>query len=254
MIRILLAAASVALGALAAFTAATDAAAANRTSGCVTNFDPAADYFPDKAAIEDALNFRVEYRKSYKVVTVREAFAGGPAERYLLVQCGAPVPRGESASAIVTVPITSLFAGSTTHLAPLVDLGRLDVLTGVSRLRDLPGDEILRRASTGHVSEFAASSVIDTELVVSRRPSVLMTSGTPVASLSAIRAAGIPVVANTEWLEPTALARAEWMEYIALFLNEERQIQTRYTAVKARYQALWSARTLSTLESPLRDG
>ena len=33
---------------------------------------------------------RVEYRRSYKVVTVKEAYAGGPAERYVLVQCGAP--------------------------------------------------------------------------------------------------------------------------------------------------------------------
>ncbi|MBM3818775.1 MAG: ABC transporter substrate-binding protein [Acidimicrobiia bacterium] len=251
MLRPVLAAAALAFAAAAVVvTAGSQAVAANRTSGCLTSFDPAADYFPGKAAIEDAVNFRVEYRKSYKVVTVREAFAGGPAERYLLVQCGAPLPRGESASAIVTVPITSLFAGSTTHLAPLVDLGRVDVLSGVSRLRDLTGDEIVRRASTGHVSEFAPSSVIDAELVVSRQPSVLMSGGSPLASLSVIRAAGIPVVANTEWLESTALARAEWLKYVALFLNEEREAQTHYAALKARYRAL-SARARAASPKPL---
>ena len=100
-----------------------------------------ADYFPDKVAIEDAANFSVEYRRSYKVVTVKEAYAGGPAERYVLVQCGAPAPRldGDLAGAqVVTVPITSLFSASTTHLPLLVDLQRLDVLTGVSQLKTSP--------------------------------------------------------------------------------------------------------------------
>ena len=49
-----------------------------------------------------------------------------------------------------------------------------------------------------------------------------MTGGVVSAELSIVRQAGMPVVANHEWLEPTALARAEWLKYMALFLNEER--------------------------------
>jgi iron complex transport system substrate-binding protein len=56
--------------------------------------------------------------------------------------------------------------------------------------------------------------------------------------LAVIRGAGVPVVANTEWLEPTALARAEWLKYMALFLNEEGAAQRSFAAMKARYQAL----------------
>jgi iron complex transport system substrate-binding protein len=125
------------------------APAANVTNGCVSQFDPNADYFPDKARIEDAGNVHVAYHKSYKVVTVNEAYAGGPPERYLLVQCGTPPPKDQSATDIITIPISSLFVASTTHFSALVDLGRLDVLTGVSRLRDLTGDEISRRVATG---------------------------------------------------------------------------------------------------------
>ncbi|MEQ1908319.1 MAG: ABC transporter substrate-binding protein [Vicinamibacterales bacterium] len=225
-------------------------AAINITKGCVERFDSTADYFPDKVAIEDAANFSVEYRRSYKIVTVREAYAGGPPERYVLVQCGTPVPKLEgqpSGAQVVMVPVASLFSSSTTHLPLLVDLGRLDVLTGVSRLKDLMGDEIVKRAATGLVREFAAASVVDAELVVVSRPSVLMTGGAFSASLAVIRSAGVPVVANTEWLEPTALARAEWLKYMALFLNEERKAQTTYGAMKTRYRAL-SARATAVAE------
>lgn len=212
----------------------------NVTRGCVDTFDAAADYFPDKATVEDAVNFSVTYHRSYKVVNVRTS-AAGSRERYVLVQCGTPVPplRGELAGAqVARVPITSLYSSSTTHLALLMELGRLDVLTGVATKRFLTGDEILQRASSGDVREFSPANVIDAELVVSQRPSLLMTGGSVSGELNVIRQAGIPVVANHEWLEPTALARGEWVKYMALFLNEEREAQRRYSDVKGRYQAL----------------
>jgi iron complex transport system substrate-binding protein len=163
------------------------------------------------------------------------------------VQCGAPAPALQGALAgaqVVTVPITSLYSASTTHLGFLVELQRLDVLTGVSTKRFLIGDEIVKRAAGDQVREFAAASTIDTELVVSQRPSLFMTGGSTSAELSVIRQAGIPVVANHEWLEPTALARAEWLKYMAAFLNEEKSAQHLYTDVKARYHAL-SARAVA---------
>ena len=48
----------------------------------------------------------------------------------------------------------------------------------------------------------------------------------------------MPVVANAEWLEPTALGRAEWMKYMALFLNEEKKAGARFAAVKDAYRSL----------------
>jgi iron complex transport system substrate-binding protein len=224
----------------------------NVTHGCVERFDPAIDYFPDKVTIEDARNFAVEYRRSFKVVTLREPYPGGPSERYVLLQCGAPAPAltGDLAGAqVVRVPIASLYTASTTHLPLLVDLGRLDVLTGVSRLQDLIGDEIQKRAATGQVREFAAASVIDPELVLAHAPTLLMTGGAFSGALATIRSAGVPVVANTEWLESTALARAEWIKYMALFLNEERHAQQLYTAMKGRYRALSAKATATPRDS-----
>src|SRR5262249_23317337 len=159
---------------------------------CVQKYEPAVDYFPDKAVIEDAVNFSIAYQRAYKVVQVKNG-AGAPSERYVLVQCGAPAPllAGDLAGAqIVIVPIASLYSDSTTHLGLLVDLHRLDVLTGVSTTRFLIGDEILRRVQSGKVREFAPSSVIDAELVVAQRPGLFMNGGATSAELGVIRQAG----------------------------------------------------------------
>jgi iron complex transport system substrate-binding protein len=55
--------------------------AANVSSGCVETFDAAADYFPDKATVEDAIHFSVTYHRSYEVVSVRDASRGASPER-----------------------------------------------------------------------------------------------------------------------------------------------------------------------------
>jgi iron complex transport system substrate-binding protein len=223
-------------------TAQTAGRATNLTTGCVDHFDPEADYFPDKLAIEDAVDFSVEYRRSYKVVTVKDAYEGSPPERYVLAQCGTPAPQLVGALAgtqVVTVPLASLFAFSTTHLSLLADLGRMDVLTGVGQ-RDAVMDPMAEsRIKAGKVVEFAkVGLVIDVERVVAAKPSLLMATGTSNATLSVIRHAGVPVVANGEWREPTALGRAEWLKYMALFLNEEHKAQTVFGEMKQRYRAL----------------
>jgi iron complex transport system substrate-binding protein len=215
--------------------------AANTTSGCIDRFDEAIDYFPDKSAIENATNFSVGYHRSYKVVTVHQTYLGGPMERYVLLQCGAPRPHvtGDLAkAAVIAVPIASLFSSSTTHLPVLVDLDRVDVLTGVSKFDSILSPPVLARIRAGHVIEFAPLGVIDAERVVSRRPSVLMTGGSDSSTFTALRAAGVPVVANAEWLEPTALGRAEWIKYMALYLNDEKHAGVRFAAVKNGYRSV----------------
>jgi iron complex transport system substrate-binding protein len=140
---------------------------------------------------------------------------------------------------VVTVPLASLFAFSTTHLALLADLDRMDVLTGVAQRDAVMDPKAEAKIKTGTVVEFAkVGLVIDVERVVAAKPSLLMASGTSNGTLSVIRHAGVPVVANSEWREPTALGRAEWLKYMALFLNEERQAQAVYGEMKHRYRSL----------------
>jgi iron complex transport system substrate-binding protein len=121
----------------------------------------------------------------------------------------------------------------------LTDLGRIDVLTGIAQRDAITDPDIQRRIASGAAVEFArVGLVVDIERVVAARPSLLMIGSTANRAVPAIRAAGIPVVPNAEWLERTALGRAEWLKYMAIFLNEEGRAQSLYGAMKARYLSL----------------
>src|SRR5688572_23553238 len=210
-------------------------------NGCIESFDPTRDYFPEKARPEFASNFSVEYRRSYKVVSVRRLTAGGAVDKYILLQCGATVPSlsPELANApVITIPIKSLFSSSATQMQVLVDLDRVNVLTGVGQARYSTTDPVLESLRQGHVTEYAVNDVIDTELVILKAPSVVMSNGGYPDAYSTLRKAGIVVVENMDWQEPSALARAEWLKFMALFLNEEENAGKKFNAIRDRYMAL----------------
>ena len=250
--RLLVVCAAIAFAGLTSVHGATT----NLVHGCIDRFDVDADYFPDKVVLEDAAMFRVEYRRSFKVLTVNGGQPGDRPERFVLVQCGAPAPplAGELAGAsVVSVPVSSVFAFSTTQLPLLTDLNRIDVLTGVAQRDAVTDQGIQRRIASGAATEFArVGLVIDVERVVAAHPSLLLIGSSSNRFAPAIRAAGIPVVPDAEWLERTALGRAEWIKYMAVFLNEEARAQSVYETMKARYAA-FAARTraIAVAQRPL---
>jgi iron complex transport system substrate-binding protein len=209
--------------------------------GCIETFDPAADYFPEKTTVEFAENFSVEYHRSYKVVTVRRPSENGATEHYVLLQCGAPRPdlSGDLATAaMVSVPITSMFSDAATHMPLLVELGHVDVLTGINEARYVTTQPVLDRVRRGLAVEYAPNYIINAELVISKAPAMMMVGGGYPQEYKAIRKAGVAIVLNIEWEEPTALGRAEWLKYMALFLNEEGKAHRSFAAIRDRYMAL----------------
>ena len=237
------AASSVADNGSAASTPASElnAAAGLDAKGCITTFDPAADYYPVKSQIDYATNFTVEYEKSYQVLTVLQPTQGGSPESYVLVKCGAPTPdlTGDLAGAtMVSTPVTSLYSGSTTHLPNLVALDQLDILTGVASKSLISEKEVLDRVAEPGVVEYAAAGSVDAEAVVAGKPDVLITAGTDDPAYAVISAAGVPVLANAEWLENDPLGRAEWIKYFAALTGTEAQAAEAFDAVEQSYTAL----------------
>jgi iron complex transport system substrate-binding protein len=209
--------------------------------GCITDYTEGVDYFPDKSDIKYATNFTIEYEDSYQVLTVKEPTQGGSAESYVLVRCGAPVPKltGKLADAtVVTTPVTSLYSGSTSHLGSLVALDQLDALTGVGSKAFISEKEVLDRVAEPGVVEYSAAGTVDAEAVVKGKPQVVITAGTDDPAYAVIKAAGIPVLANAEWLENDPLGRAEWVKYFAALTGTESAAATFFDGVSTDYEAL----------------
>ena len=213
-------------------------------AGCIDRFDPDTDYFPDKSVVRDAVNFTIDYRRSYAVLTVPQPYPGAAPASYLLVRCGAPDPRPAGALAEaprITVPVTRLFSASTTQLGMLAELDRRDVVAGVADPGAVVDPGLRARIAAGAVAGYAPGGQVNVETVLGAAPDVLVSGGLDDPSYAKLTAAGVPVLADAEWLEPTPLGRAEWVKVLAALTGAEAAAAAVYESVRADYRATAAA-------------
>jgi len=210
-------------------------------NGCITDYRAGVDYYPVKSEIKYATNFSISYHDSYQVLTVPQPTEGGAPETSVLVKCGAPTPEltGDLAGAqVVSTPVTSLYSASTTHLPFLVELDRLGALTGVGTKGFISEKQVQDRVAEPGVVEFAPTGTVDAEAVIAGKPQVLITAGYDDPAYAVISSAGIPVLANADWLENDPLGRAEYLKYFAALTGTEEQAAEAFAAVEQSYQEL----------------
>ncbi len=210
----------------------------NLVDSCIkeNTFRSDVDYFPDKVSVNTAKNFTIEYHDSYKILTIHGK-SSADTRSYILLQCGADVPRNP-AHPVINIPIRSIFLSSSTQYPSVTTLGSTNVVTGVAQIGYITSAELLAHVMENEITEFAANFEVDTEAVIAKKPDVLLSSGFPDPSYSVLRDLEIPVIDWTDWLETAPLGRAEWMYVTAALLNREKIAEAFITEVATEYDRL----------------
>jgi iron complex transport system substrate-binding protein len=220
---------------------------------CVERYDPAVDYFPDKATLRYADEWTIEYFNHYKVISVLTPWQGAEETfRYVLVQCGTPVPDGFDEAQVIEIPTQTIVTMSTTYLSHLAELGLLDRLVGLDNPQFVHTPAVVEMIEAGELATVRSGTEINVERILALDPSLVMTygMGTPADDVHPqLIAAGVPVAINAEYVEPTPLGRAEWIKFTAAFFNEEAVAEEFFAEVATRYEDL-AARASASEERP----
>jgi iron complex transport system substrate-binding protein len=219
------------------------APAHNITGECVEGFDPSIDYFPDKITPKHARIYSVSYHGHYKVVRLKAPRTNQEenpvADTMVLVQCGAPAPslRGELAGAtVIETPARTIAANDNIDVGFINRLGQAERLIAVGG-REIYNEQIRRRWDEKKLASigFAWHEAPNLEVVLAYQPDVLFMRRSALTQAEAMQKArrlGIKAAPTLARSEPTYLAAAEWMKYIALFLNEEQKAEAAFSRVE----------------------
>ena len=204
-------------------------------------FQAGRDYFPAKTAIRYARQFRVSYHGHYKVVDFDPVVPTKERLQYLLVQRGAPVPRGYPDAQVVRVPLRRYVHLHSAYYGLIDRFGLLDGLAGINSINGVSVKSILVRHRDGLIKETGASNHSNIEIAIGLDPEAifLFYSAFPESNIHPkFRELGIPAIQLADQFEPTPLGRAEWMKFFALFFNQEGEVSREFDAIAARYEAL----------------
>ena len=213
----------------------------NLTDGCVAAPHRDLDYFPERLTVRHADQFSVAYHRTYKVLDFRPTARNGEAIRYLLVQCGLPVPGDYRGAVIVPVPAFRIILDDPSLGSALVRLNALDHLGGVNSVLDYSTSALVARIQDGSLVNTGSQGHSTLENSLAADPDLIFPfySAYPQHNLHPrLREMGVPAVPIAAHFESTPLGRAEWLKFVALFLNRERDAERLFTEIERDYTTM----------------
>ncbi|MFW6274813.1 MAG: ABC transporter substrate-binding protein [Spirochaetota bacterium] len=199
-------------------------------------------------SVEYAEGFSVEQRSNYTLLHVHP-----PGEASELEVSYVLIPRErediseikqeigpDSHLQIVRTPVQRLIPLSTTFLPPLEWLDAEETLVAVDNPKHIYSRSLRRRMREQDLPQVGNGPTLDMEMVVRLQPAVVMANVTQGAwnVVPKLRQADVPVILNSDYLEPTPLGRAEWIKFIGLLLGRGEEAEERFNAVAESYRKL----------------
>lgn len=205
--------------------------------------EPTVD-FPYKAQAEYAEGFRISYHKNYKLLEILKPFQDQvDTLRYSLVPREIADEVEVENTEEIPIPVRSLIATSTTHVALTDMLDANDIITGIVGPDYVYNKEIRQRLKEGYITDFPMGE-LNKEEVLNMQPDLLMISGGQSSQFDNYRVlmnSGINLLVNSEWLETTPLGKAEWVKVMAALLDKEQLANEKFNAVAKKYHGLKAA-------------
>ncbi|WP_412560406.1 ABC transporter substrate-binding protein [Winogradskyella sp. MIT101101] len=188
-----------------------------------------------------AKGFSVTDNRDYKILTIETPWPEAEKNyKYLIASkeqlSKMTFPR-DAYDGVITNDITKLVVTSTTHIPALELLGVEQTLVGFPETDYISSEKTRKRINKGKVRELGKNEGINTEVLLELNPDVVIGFGVDGVNktFETIKKAGVPVIYNGDWVESSALAKAEWIKFFGVLFNQEQKADTIFNNIEKDY-------------------
>jgi len=193
-------------------------------------------------SISHATGFKVQYANDYKIVVLNNPWQGSnKAITYVLRHITTAI--NDSIAHLgeeIIIPLESIVCNSTSHLILLEVLGLENKLKGFAQTKYVYSDKINALIDFGKVTEVGIDAKMNVEKILEINPDAVMAfnAGQEDKQLTKLKELGIGVLMNADYMEKSLLGRAEWLKYVALFFDKEKEANEYFDQLMIRYDSL----------------
>jgi iron complex transport system substrate-binding protein len=141
----------------------------------------------------------------------------------------------------LTGPLQRLALLSTTHVPFLSAIGRGGAVVATVLPQEVRDPVVKAAIGDGRVQGLGSAEALDREKLIALRPAVVFGYPFGGQGYASLKDAGLRVVQVTEYLEEHPLGRAEWLRFFGALTGAERQADSVFAEVAARYEAMASS-------------
>jgi len=189
-----------------------------------------------------AEGFSISTVSDFKVLKINNPWPNAEKTyRYVLISKEEAAKRsfmkGEYDGIIIT-PVKRIVVTSTTHIPALELLEEEETLIGFPGTDYVSSEKTRQRIDNGSVRELGKNEGLNTEVLLSLNPDVVIGFGVDGSSksLNTINKARIPVIYNGDWVEKSPLAKAEWIKFFGALYNKTTQADSIFKTIETDYK------------------
>ena len=178
----------------------------------------------------------------YTIVSIDNPWKKGKTlHKYVIVKKGAPLPSPIPDGTVVRVPTEKNVVFNTSHCQLMEWLDAESQLAGVADLKYILVPYVKKGVDDGKIADCGNGMNPIIEKIVDLKPDLLMLSPFENSGgYGRLDGIGIPLLECADYMEHSALARAEWMKFYGLLLGREHQADSLFHVVDSCYHALKS--------------
>ncbi len=159
--------------------------------------------------------------------------------QYALVTDSAGVAGLPLDATVVKVPLRRCVPLSTVHASLMVSLGVGEFVAGVADMQYVKVPYIRDRYRSGTVADVGSSMSPDIERIVSLTPDAIFASPFDNSGgYGSLEEMGVPVIECADYMETSALGRAEWIRFYGMLFGKERLADSLFAAIDSSYNSI----------------
>ena len=194
----------------------------------------------DTLQLQYAKNLSIVRYDGYTKVVLRNPWDTIHAlHTYLLIPSGSLLPEALPGGTVVRVPLRNALVYSSVHCGLLEELGTADAIGGVCDLSYIRLPYILERYEKNTLTDAGSSMNPNIEQIIDMHPDgILLSPFENSGGYGAVEKLDIPLIECADYMENTALGRAEWMYFYGLLFGKETEADSLFTCIKQAYSTL----------------
>ena len=170
-------------------------------------------------------------------------------DEYTEIQIHSPWDKGKLLQTIRPQVATRALLFTTTHSSLIEELGGIEAIAGICETEYVANAPLRQAINEGKIKDMGSAMTPDRERIVSLAPDLILLSPYENASTYGnLEMLGIPIIQCADYMETSALGRAEWIRLYGRLFGKAREADSLFSAIEAEYHAL-QALTDSIAES-----
>jgi len=191
------------------------------------------------AEIQYAHGFSINYHENYTEMSVKNPWDTAKIlHNYILIDKTKSQPENLPEGTVIKIPVKNIACLYSIDASIIHNLGDEHKVKAIAETKYVKIPYLVNGLKEGKIADIGQATALNIERLMDISPDIIIVSPFQGMGYGNLEATGIAIVENAAYMENTPLGRAEWIRFIAAFLQKDKEAEIIMSDIAERYTQL----------------